>query len=299
MKLIQTLFRNIAKNTTLSNEKIYFITHEIRVRPGVTLTIQDGTEIYLMNGPIRNSKLKRSALIFDQGSKSNAKKFTLRAANTAAKPEKFSDNGGIWFCGNYQSASKDGISIKCNPKKRLSDFKANEIKTFYLGRLESNKKVFKMKIKRPQKQGDDIDGISILGVGRSEWNILSLRSYYSGDGGVDLTNSDICLDSLYIKNPIEDGLDVRSSRIQIQKSLTIHLGSERSDRDLFDLETDDGASYVEINKGCRLNLYGVFGDELNLSSKDMPQISRIQKKIYKYFGKSKKADSLIYSITED
>jgi hypothetical protein len=299
MKQIQTVSRNIAKNTTFSNKKIYFITREIHVRPGTTLSIQDGTEIYLMNGLIRNSKTKRTALIFDQGSKLRAKKFSLKAANSEAKPEKFSDNGGIWFCGNYRNASKDGISIKCNPKKKYSKFKADEVKAFYLGRLDSNQKSFKKRIKRSIEEGDDIDGISILGVGRSEWDISSLKSYYSGDGGIDLTNSDICIASIYIKNPIEDGLDVRSSRIQIQKALTIDLGDHGSDRDLFDLETDDGASYVEINKGCRFNLNGVFGDELNLSSKDMPSIPRPKKAIYKYNGRSKKADSLIFSITED
>jgi hypothetical protein len=299
MKPIQLLSRNIAKNTILTNKKIYFITQEVRVRPGVVLTIQDGATLYLMNGIVRNSKIKRTALIFEQGSKLRAKKFSLRAANSEGKPEKLANNGGIWFCGNHRSASKDSISIKCNPKKRFSKFNADEIKTFYLGRLDSNQKTFSKKIRQSLKRGDDIDGISILGVGRNEWNINSLKSYYSGDGGIDLTNSDIQLDSVYVKDPTEDGLDVRSSRIQIKKSLTISLGSGGSDRDLFDLEADDGAAYVEINKGCRLNLNGVFGDELILSSKDMPPIRRAKTAIYKFIGRSKNTDSLIYTITED
>ena len=299
MKSIQLLSRNIAKNTILSNKKIHFITKEIHVRPGVVLTIQDGATLYLMNGTVRGSKIKRAALIFEQGSKLRSKKFTLVAANSEGKPEKFANNGGIWFCGNYRSASKDNISVKCNPKKRLSKFNAAEIKTFYLGRIDSSQKTSEKKIRQSLKSGDDIDGISILGVGRNEWNIRSIKSYYSGDGGIDLTNSDVQLDKIYIKDPIEDGLDVRSSRIQIKKSLTINVGDHGSDRDLFDLEADDGAAYVEINKGCRLNLNGVFGDELNLSSIDMPPIRRAKNAIYKFVGRSKKADSLIYTITED
>lgn len=299
MRQTVTLSSNIATNKILSNKKIYLITKEVRVRPGVRLTIQDGAQIYLLNGPVTSSKIKRAALIFEQGSELRAKKFTIRAANHEGRVERQSDNGGIWFCGNHQSASKDSIAIKHNPKKRISKFIATELKAYYLGRLDPIAKNHKKKNNIKNKTNDDIDGISVLGVGRKEWRINSIKSYYSGDDGLDLTNSDIQVDKIYIKEPTEDGLNISSSRLQIRKNLTIHMENHGSDRDLFDFETDDGGSYVEISKGCQINIEGIFGDQLTLSSQDMGRVKKAKNAIYKFSGRSKKADSLIYSITED
>ncbi len=297
MKPIIIISRNIAKNKTISNKNVYLVTKEIHVRSGVCLTIQDGAQIYLLNGHVVGSKLKRAALLFDQGSNLRAKKFTMRAANIQGKPEKISDNGGVWFCGNYSTASKDGVSVKTNPKKRVSKFTALELRAHYLGRLDplANKRSRNSNI---QSSGDDIDGISLLGVGKKEWKIAGIKSYYSGDDGLDLTNSEIQLDRIYIKQPVEDGLNISSSRIQIRKNLSISMGNHGTDRDLFDLETDDGGSYIELCKGCNINIDGVFGDQLVLSSQDLPKIKK-GKHRYQFTGRIKKSDSLIYSITMD
>jgi hypothetical protein len=299
MKPIKILSRNIAKNITLSNKKKYLITKEILVRPGVRLSIQDGTEIYILNGPILGAHLKRAALIFEPGSQLRAEKFTLKAANSNGGAVKQADNGGLWFCGNYQSASKDNISIKANRRKRKSHFTAKEIKSFYLGRLDPNSKKTTRKQQKPNNFGDDLDAISIMGVGRDEWAISSIKSFYSGDDGFDVTNSNIVLNRIDVKEPSEDGLNITSSRVQIVKKLLIQMGIKGKDRDLFDLETDDGGSYIEISKGCQINLEGVFGDELILSSQDMPKFKKSKSSIYKFNGASKKSDSLIYSITMD
>lgn len=299
MKKIEKLSQNITKNTTLSSKKIYLITNEIRVRSGVQLTIQDRAEIYILNGPVLRSHTKRAALIFEQGSNLRAEKFVLRAANHDGRIVKQADNGGLWFCGNYQSASKDNISIRANPRKRMSKFIAKEIKSFYLGCQDPIKL---NAVNRPPKRNvknDDLDAISVLGVSREEWAISSIKNFYSGDDGLDITNSNIVLDRIYIKEPVEDGLNISSSRIQIRKKLSIQMSSKVKDRDLFDLETDEGASYIEISKGCHIRLEGVFGDQVILSSVDMPKFKRSTCSIYKFLGASKKGDSLIYSITED
>lgn len=299
MKLIEVLSQNITKNTRLNSKKRYLITKEVRVRPGVRLTIRDGTEIFILNGPVPRSKFNRAALIFEQGSQLYAEKFSLRAANLDGKPVKQADNGGLWFCGNHRSASKDTISLKANPRKKMSRFEAKEIKSFYLGRLDPIKT--KTTIKRPKKnkKSDDLDAISVLGVGRDEWKISSIKSFYSGDDGLDITNSNIDLSRVYIKEPVEDGLNLSSSRIQISKKLTIQISEKGKDRDLFDLETDEGSSYIEISKGCHISLEGCFGDQLMLSSIDMPKFKKTKSAIYRFVGKSKSADSLIYSITMD
>ncbi len=73
-----------------------------------------------------------------------------------------------------------------------------------------------------------------------------------------------------------------------------------ADRDLFDLETDEGASYVELPRGCRVRLRGVFGDQLHLTSSDMPRpvTTTDNERRYAFSGRLK-ADALIHSITED
>ena len=72
------------------------------------------------------------------------------------------------------------------------------------------------------------------------------------------------------------------------------------DRDLFDFETDDGASYVELHAGCSVRLEGVFGDQIVLSSTEMPKpnTKTDNERQYSFIGKLKRA-ALIYSIDED
>lgn len=299
MKPIQVLARNIAKHTRLSRRNKYLITKAIRVRPGVRLYIQDGTEICILNGPVKGSTLHRAALIFEPGSQLRAGRFSLRASNLAGKPVQQADNGGVWFCGNSQSADKDNISITAHPRRRMSKFTAHEIRSFYLGRPDSTKAPTPKKQRKKIDSHEDLDALSVLGVGRKEWEIKSVQSFHSGDDGFDLTNSDILLHRVSITNPTEDGLNISSSRIQIIRRLSIQMGPQGKDRDLFDLETDQGGSYIEISKGCQLRLEGVFGDQVILSSADLPALRRSANAIYRFSGTSRKADSLIYSITED
>ena len=71
--------------------------------------------------------------------------------------------------------------------------------------------------------------------------------------------------------------DGSSSRIEIRRSLVLEVPKSRdADRNLFDLETDAGASYVEPPKGCWVRVRGVFGDQLQLT-----------------------ADTLVHSLTAD
>jgi hypothetical protein len=148
---------------------------------------------------------------------------------------------------------------------------------------------------------DDIDGVKLIGVGPDEWQVSQLRSLDSGDDGLDLTNSHIRINRLEIRKPTEDGINVSSSRIEIRRSLILDLEkTSNTDRDLFDLETDDGASFVALPRGCWVRLNGVFGDQLKLSSQDMfpPDVSDDNETAY-YFSGKLKADALVFSISED
>jgi hypothetical protein len=286
---------NITRNQRLSAHKIYVICAEVRVRKNVRLTIEDGTTLLIQNGKLPKAHLLRAALIFDQGSILRAQRFTVKACDSDFRPVRTADNGGIWFLGNYQTASKDKLSVKVNRKNPLSSFKAEMISSHYLGRRDPLKETTRTKV-----VDDDIDGFSVLGVGPDEWQISEVRSFYSGDDGFDVTNSHIKLDRLRVLTPTEDGINLSSSRLEIRRSLTVDVSkTDYTDRDVFDFETDNGACYLEIAQHCHVDLKGIFGDEVVLSSQDLPKIPKNLERSYRFKGVSRKAASLIYSINLD
>lgn len=298
MKPVEILPSRIRKNTVLSSKKIYIVQGEVRILKKIALTIQDQTTLLLVNGVFPKSCIKRSALIFEQGSQLKAGRIYLKASNANYKQVKLADNGGLWFLGNYADASKDGISIKTNRNNPLSKFTARAITTRYLGRADD---YLSPKTGKRITTGDDIDGFSVLGVGPTEWAIDALTSHHSADDGVDFTNSHVRLMRLEVKAPTEDAVNLSSSRVEIHRSLNLDVTKTRvTDRDLVDLETDDGASYLELHRGCWVRLVGVFGDQIVLSSREMPtpNTKDDNEKSYSFSGRLKKA-ALIYSIDED
>ena len=70
------------------------------------------------------------------------------------------------------------------------------------------------------------------------------------------------------------------------------------DRDLFDFEADDGPSYLELAQHCYVNLNGVFGDQLMVTSDDLIGSPRRQGvfAVKKYLRKS---PALIYTLNQD
>ena len=76
--------------------------------------------------------------------------------------------------------------------------------------------------------------------------------------------------------------------------------SRDTDRNLFDLETDDGPSYVELPKGCWVRLRGVFGDQWQLTSADMrrPRLTDDNERLYAFSGRLT-ADALVHSLSAD
>lgn len=299
MSSIVSIESDINKNRIWRSGKTYLITREVRVKKGVTLTVEDKTTVLIVNGvlPASKSSIRRAALVFDQGSVLKAKRLYVKAADAEGRPVRHADNGGLWFLGNYKNASKDGVSVSVDRKHPLSRFQGSMITTHYLGRHDdyiSSKTGNKVGI------GDDIDGFSVLGVGPDEWQIDEIRSYYSADDAIDLTNSHISLKRITVKHPVEDGLNISSSRLEVHKSLILDVTKTSvGDRDLFDLETDDGASYVEIHRGCKVNVKGVLGDQLTLSSLDMPDPNNNPNARYAFNGTCSKRGALVYSLSRD
>ena len=68
----------------------------------------------------------------------------------------------------------------------------------------------------------------------------------------------------------------------------------------FDFETDDGPSILALHSKCKLSLQGVFGDQINLSSSDMPKPNTKDdnERKYEFKGTLNRA-AMIYSIDED
>jgi hypothetical protein len=270
---------DIDSSRVFYSKNIYVILGEVRVLAKVQLTIENGTNIYIVNGPMRSS------LIFNTGSILVAKHVYVRACNAINyKPAKCANNGGLWFLGSSANAEKDKITVKYNVNP--SSFTAIRIISYYLGRCDPKG--------GDSPSTDDIDAISVLGVGSNEWNISSIVSFYSGDDGFDVENSAITLQYLRIVEPKEDGINITSSRVNILNSLEITMGKScKKDRDIFDLEPDEGQTYIRMNTCCEVNISGIFGDQLKLVSSDLPQPNG--DKYYTYNNKACKGQTYVYS----
>jgi hypothetical protein len=292
MRKTQILNSLIERDIRLPSRMVHVVTSEVRIKSGVTITIEDGAEILICNGPIQSSKLRRAALIFEAGSALKAKRVFVRGCNELFRPTKSADNGGIWFLGNFKSGNKDGIRVSARLDRTQSNFKADLIATYYLGRADP------LKASKNTKQ-DDIDGLSIIGVGPLEWNIAELRSYHSADDGIDITNSEISLERLRIMTPSEDGINLSSSRLSVKRSLYVNVGKTKiQDRDIFDFESDDGPSYLELAQHCHVNFNGFFGDQLMATSDDLVGISK-RRGVVVVKQYLRKSPALIYTLNQD
>lgn len=295
---VELLSADISVNRYLSAGTVWVVDREVHVLDGVELTIEDRATILILNGEVPTSRLRRAALIFDPGSRLSAERFSVHAGNAQHRMSRLSDNGGLWFLGTVASGASDGLCLSRQVGQSPSFFQAISITASYLGRKDAP-------LSSPSgcdsDHGDDIDAVKLIGVGPEEWHVSQLRSLHSGDDGVDLTNSHIRLNRLEVRQPTEDGLNLSSSRISIRRSLFLNVvRTPDGDRDLFDLETDDGGSFVELPRGCWVRVNGVFGDQLYLASQDMPPpvVSDDNEVPYSFSGRLV-ADALVYSLSQD
>lgn len=295
---VELLSADIARSRQLTADTVWVVDREVHVRDGAELTIADGTTILLLNGDVPSSQLRRAALIFDPGSRLSAARFAVRAGSAQHRISRISDNGGVWFLGTYASGSSDGLSVSRQLGQSPSVFRALSITASHLGRKDPPAL---SRAGRDRDDGDDIDAVKLIGVGPEEWQVSQLRSLHSADDGVDLTNSHIRLHRLEVRQPTEDGLNLSSSRIEIRRSLWLDVKKTmQCDRDLFDIETDDGGCFVELPRHCWVRLNGVFGDQLCLSSQDMPAPVVVDDNEVPYFFSGRlKADALVFSLSED
>lgn len=297
---VSVISSDITRNTTFRSGTLYVIDGNVHVRAGVTLTIDDNVTILIRNGWKNTTKLvDTSALIFDSGSKMNAKTVYFKSADDTNNPVNYANNGGVFFLGTTRSASMDGVTTDTSRRNGTSSFIANMIDLSYVGRRDP------FGGDGDDNVRDDKNAITLLGLGQNEWRVKAVRSEGSGDDGFDVTNSSITMDSLTVVNPTEDGINNSSSLLQINKQVTVLMtGSNANDRELFDLEVGDGQARIVFNRRSSVNLRGYWGsawDEVDLNSLDMPQPNRrgFLSSFYEYQGVLTRGPAIIYSVTAD
>ncbi|WP_018390385.1 hypothetical protein [Ancylobacter sp. FA202] len=271
----------------------YVATADVRIRSGAKLVVEEGVTILILNGLVPSSPIGHAALIFEQGSALQAGRLYIRACNARFRPVKKADNGGVWFFGAYRSAEKDGLTVAAGPAGAASSFNAALIAAYHLGHGDPA-------APSDNPMLDDRDGFSVMGVGPQEWRVVEVRSFHSGDDGLDLTNSQIRLERLRVVGPAEDGINLSSSKLEVARSLVVDVAmTDVADRDIFDFEVDDGPSYVEIARHCHVDIQGVFGDQLHLISPDMPAATEAEDVPYRFKGFLRQSPALVYSLNED
>lgn len=291
------LSSDIKRDTTLRKEITYVVDGEVHVRTGVTLTIEDGATILIRNGYRPRRTLDTSALIFDSGSHMHARTVTFASADSAGTRVEQALNGGVFFCGSYRSGTKDGISSR--HKAPESCFRADRIIADYVGRADP------LLGDGNDNDRDDIDAISVIGVGTSEWRVRAVETRHSGDDGFDAYNSSIALDTLSVTNPTEDGVNLTSSTLTVRTFCSIDMTrSDAPDRELFDFEIDNGPSRINLAKESFVSLRGFWGnesDDVRLTSRDMPTPPRVgaSQVPYEFNGVLKTGPARISSSTTD
>ena len=266
----------------------------------MTLTIEDGVSVGIRNGrrPITNL-LDTSALVFDSGSKlvvgstTNPGTAYFKAMDLNNRDIPYADNGGVFFLGTYRSGSRSGVSVDLSKTRGLkSSFTAAKLVFSYCGRTDP------LGRNGDKFGGDDMDAISIVGMGPTEWKIEAVESRFSGNNGFDVTNSSFSMTSVVVSAPIEDGLNVTSSNVTITNNLSVEMtASQANDRELFDLEADDGRSTIIVNQMAFVNLQGYLGgqyDEVTITSPDLPKQPKTRQ-WYQFTGNLIKGSTRIWT----
>ncbi|MFM7137325.1 MAG: hypothetical protein ACKO1M_09705, partial [Planctomycetota bacterium] len=291
------LSSDITGDATFSAGSIYVITAEVHVRRGVTLTIADGVEVRIRNGLGRWRLLTSCALIFDAGSSLRAQNVVFQAADQANAPVAVANNGGVFFCGGTRTATKDNVSSQDLRRPSINwSFVADSITANYLG--------------RPDPRGgdgdghtrDDIDAISVIGAVFQEWGVRAVTVNHSGDDGFDLTNASIAMETVQVFAPVEDGLNLTTSLLQLSGRLVIDMtASTGGDREIFDFEVDTGPVQLWIAQGATVDIRGYWDNRpsdlrIDVKSSDMPRPSLWTREWYAFAGQLVSGPARIFSV---
>ncbi len=106
------IYENFDKDTVLTCDNSYVIMGKIRVMSNIMLTIEDNTNIMILNGNYINKEginTGKSCLIFEKGSKLYAERIYIQSCNSSFVPIMTADNSGVVF---LDSSSTENIDTK-------------------------------------------------------------------------------------------------------------------------------------------------------------------------------------------
>ena len=286
-KEIVEIRNNITYNRTFTADKIYVIIGEVNVLPGVTVIIENNTLFYIRNGSYPNSRLRKSCLIFQTGSSLYGEDIYFVSSDKCNNRTIIKNNAGVWFLGSVE-AEKEGIYS--NYSIIPSSFNAHKLLTYYLGSIDP---LVSTQNNPNEEPSTDNDSITILGCINNEWNIPNIFIQESGDNALDVILSNVVFKNIEILHPGEDAINLQSAHLTVTDSLKLYVPlTENYDRDIFDFEANNGPSWLKINRYCYVEIIGMFGDQLDLVSIDLPQPTE---SLYYYNNYTYNGDSYIYS----
>ena len=110
------IYENFDKDTVLTGVNTYVIIGKIRVMSNIILTIEDNTNIMIMNGDFITKEginTGKSCLIFEKGSKLYAERIYIQTCNSSLVSVITTDNDGIVFLNSLPTEeNKDIINTK-------------------------------------------------------------------------------------------------------------------------------------------------------------------------------------------
>ena len=222
----------------------------------------------------------------DAGSSLRAQNVVFQAANDANESVAVANNGGVFLCGGTRTATKDNVSSQNLRQQSISwSFVAESITANYLGRTDP---------RGGDGDGntrDDIDAVSVVGAVFLEWRVRTVTVNHSGDDGFDLTNASIAMKSVRVFAPVEDGLNLSTSLLQLSGRLEIDMtNSTVRDREIFDFEVDTGPVQIWIAPGATVDIRGYWGNSpgdlrIDVKSSDMPRPSLLAREWYAFKGR--------------
>jgi hypothetical protein len=283
-KEIVEIRQNISVNQTFTSDKIYVVIGEVNVLSGVTLIIENETLFFIRNGIYPESRLRKSCLIFNTGSSLIGENIYFISSDKCNNRTTIRDNAGVWFLGSVE-AEKEGVYSYYSVIP--SSFQAHKIYTYYLGSIDP------LVNTSNGEPSTDNDSITILGCTENEWNIPNIFIQESGDNALDVILSNVVFKSIEILYPGEDAINLQSSHLTVTDQLILYVPlTDIYDRDIFDFEAVNGPSVLRIDRYCYVNILGIFGDQLDLVSIDLPQPTDT---LYSYNGITEKGQSYIYA----
>jgi hypothetical protein len=113
------------------------------------------------------------------------------------------------------------------------------------------------------------------------------------DNGIDIVLSNVEMNEIEVYYPEEDAVNLQSANLTVNNNLKllVPLTSEY-DRNIFDFEAFWGQSFLKIKQFCYVEILGIFGDQLDLVSFDLPQPTN---KLYYYNVTTNNGQTYIWS----